>query len=229
MPCQIERPSDANAPPVPGKPLEPAGLGAYCDAAITSKQSLAEIADRRLLAAMATGSRSALARLHSEYFLRLVNFFVHLMPLSAPEVVDDLIADTLFDVWHQCATFASDSSVHVAIMRVAWAHGSRRLANSEACRPSPEALTGSRGGQTQLLSRTASPQLLSEVFEAFSPSGRAIIHLVYAGHSRQEVADVLSISCEAVDACLTSLRTAHHARLVSSDTITTGASWSAEH
>ena len=178
---------------------------------------------------MASGSRSALARLHSQYFSRLVKFFAHLMPLSAPEVVDDLIADTLFDVWRQCANFASDTSIHVAIMRVAWAHASRRLANGEARRPSLEAVTGGRGGETRLSSRPAVPQLLSEEFEALTPSARAIIHLVYSGHSRQEVGDVLSIPGEAVDACLTSWRTAHPGRLVASDSHTTGANGGAEH
>ena len=226
---QTERPSDANAPAVPRQPPEPADAGTYCDAAITDKRSRADIADRRLLTAMATGSRPALARLHSGYFSRLVKFFVHLMPLLAPEVVDDLIADTLFEVWRQCATIASDSSVHVAIMRVAWAHGSRHMANSHAHGPSTEALSGSCSGQTLVPNGTAVPQLSSGVFEALTPSGRAVMHLVYAGHSRQEVADVLSISCEAVDAFLTSWRTAHPARLVSCDSITTGAVGGAEH
>jgi hypothetical protein len=145
MHCQTERTSDANAPPVTRELREPENGRARCDAAITVRPPSADIADRRLLTAMASGSRSALARLHSHYFSRLVRFFVHLMPLSAPEVVDDLIADTLFEVWRQCATFASDSSVHVAIMRVAWGHASRCLANSEARRASPEALRpGSR-------------------------------------------------------------------------------------
>lgn len=224
-----ERTSDANAPIVSRAPGEAAGAETCCDAATNGKRSQAEIADRRLLAAMATGSRAALARLHREYFSRLVKFFTHLMPSAAPEVVDDLIADTLFDVWSQCATLASDSSVHVAIMRIAWAHGSKRLANSEARRPSAEALPGSRGEQGGFSSRTAMSQPLSEVFEALSPSGRAVIHLVYSGHSRQEVAEVLSISCEAVDASLTSWRTAHRARLVSSDSITPGVNRSVEH
>jgi DNA-directed RNA polymerase specialized sigma24 family protein len=226
MHYHTEHTSDANEPPVPLARREARGRGACCDAAIIRERAFADIADRRLLRAMATGSQSALARLHCEYFSRLVKFFAHLMPLSAPEVVDDLIADTLFDVWRQCVTFASDSSVHVAIMRVAWAHGSRRLASSE---DTPEALSGSRGGQVRLGSQTGVPQLLSEVFEALTPPGRAIIHLVYSGHSRQEVAYVLNISCEAVDACLTSWRTAHGAGLVSSDSITTGAIWGAEH
>ena len=229
MHCQTERTSDANAPPVTRELREPENGRARCDAAITVRRPIADSADRRLLTAMASGSRSALARLHSHYFSRLVRFFAHLMPSSAPEVVDDLIADTLFEVWRQCATFASDSSVHVAIMRVAWGHASRCLANSEARRPSPEALSGCRGAETRLSSRPAVPQLLSEEFEALIPSARAIIHLVYSGHSRQEVGEVLSISCEAVDACLTSWRAAHPGRLVSSASHTTRANWNAEH
>ena len=223
-----ERTSD-DAPGVPRAPREDAGAEGCCDAAVIGKGSLADIADRRLLAAMATGNSSALARLHREYFSRLVRFFAHLMPSSAPGVVDDLIADTLFDVWRQCATFASDSSVHVAIMRIAWAHGSTCLANGEARGPVAEALSGSSGEQARFPNRTEVPHLSPEVFEALSPSARAIIHLVYSGHSRQEVADVLGISCEAVDASLTGWRTAHRTWPVSSDELTIAVNRSAGH
>jgi DNA-directed RNA polymerase specialized sigma24 family protein len=178
---------------------------------------------------MATGNRSALGRLYGVYFSRLLKFFAHLMPRAAPEVLDDLIADTLFDVWRQCATFASDSSVCAAIMRLAWANGSRRLADGPAHRPLPEVGSGSPGERTGIGSLTAGPQLLSEVFEALAPSARAIIHLVYSGHSRQEVAYVLCVSCEAVDACLTSWRSAPRTLSVSSDSTATGGSSGAEH
>lgn len=226
MYCHTEHTCDANAPAVPPAPRAPVNVGTCCNAAIT--RSLADVAERRLLAAMSRGSRPALARLHGEYFSRLGKFFANLMLLSAPEVVDDLIADTLFDVWRQCATFASESSVHVAIMRLAWAHGSKRLATSAARRPSPEPLPRSRGRLTRLSSRIEAPQL-SEVFEALPPSERATIHLVYSGHSRQDIADILSISCESVDACLSSWMVAHRRPLVSSDSITTGAKWGGEH
>jgi DNA-directed RNA polymerase specialized sigma24 family protein len=218
-------PSDANESPVPCALPQPVTAGICCDAAMRGKGALADIADRdllrALLRALATGSRSALARLHCEYFPRLVAFFAQLMPLAAPDELDDLIADTLFDVWRQCVNFASDSSVHVAIMRVAWAHGSRRLANNEARRHSPEARSGSRGGPTRLSSQTGPPQPLSEAFEALTHSERAIILLVYSGHSRQEVADIVSISCEAVDASLTSWRKAHRIPIVPSDAVIT--------
>ena len=202
-----ERPSDVNAPPVPRHPIGPGGVGRCGTAA---GRGTADTSDRRLLADMATGNRSALARLHSEYFSRLASFFAHVMPLSAPNVVDDLIADTLFDVWSRCATLANDCSVHVAIVGVAWSHVSRRL-------------PGGDGSRTTLL------QPAAQIFEALTPLGRAIIHLVYAGHSRQEVADVLSISCEAVDACLTSWRAAPSGRLVSSDSFAAAASDGPQH
>jgi DNA-directed RNA polymerase specialized sigma24 family protein len=157
-----------------------------------------------LLGAISTGSRSALRLLHTEYFSRLVKFFSHLIPSSTPEVVDDLIAETLFDVWRTSATFASDSSVHVAIMRRAWAHANEHLASSEAGQPASEPLCRTRDGQTRLPVRTEAGRLTAEAFAALPPMGRVVIHLVYSGHSRQEVADIVNTPCESVDAHLSS-------------------------
>ena len=163
-----------------------------------------DIADRRLLSAIAAGSRSAMRLLHAEYFSRLVKFFTHLLPASTPEVVDDLIADTLFDVWCTSATFASDSSVHVAIMRLAWAHGSKHLASSEARQLTPEPLRRTRDRRAPLAVRTEAEQPTAEALAALPPMGRVVIHLVYSGHSRQEVADIVSTPRESVDAHLSS-------------------------
>jgi DNA-directed RNA polymerase specialized sigma24 family protein len=163
-----------------------------------------DIADRRLLSAIAAGSRSAMRRLHTEYFSRLVKFFTHLTPSSTPEVVDDLIADTLFDVWCTSANFASDSSVHVAIMRIAWAQGKRHLASSEAAQPTQAPLYLTQDPQTRLAVRTEAEQLTAEAFAALPPMGRVVIHLVYSGHSRQEVADIVNTPRESVDAHLSS-------------------------
>ena len=193
-----------DATPAASAPWTSPDAGICCDAASTSKESLMDIADRRLLSAIAAGSRSAMRLLHAEYFSRLVKFFTHLLPASTPEVVDDLIADTLFDVWCTSATFASDSSVHVAIMRIAWTHGKKHLASSEARQPTLEPLYGTRDRQTRLAGRTEAEQLTAAALAALSPIGRVVIHLVYSGHSRQEVADIVSTPRESVDAHLSS-------------------------
>ena len=200
MNCRAEHTCDAT-PAATSASRASADVGTCCGAAITS-ESLADDADRRLLGAISRGSRSALRLLHAEYFSRLVKFFTHMMPSLTPEVVDDLIADTLFDVWCTSATFAGDCSVHVAIMRLALAQGSKHLASSEARQHTPEPLCRTRDRQTGLGVRTEAEQLMAEAFAALPPMGRAVIHLVYSGHSRQEVADIVNTPCESVDAQL---------------------------
>ena len=191
-------------PAATSTPPASADVGTCCGAAITRRESLADIADRRLLGAISAGSRSALRLLHTEYFSRLVRFFSHLIPSSTQEVVDDLIAATLFDVWRTSATFASDSSVHVAIMRLAWAHANEHLASSEAGQPASEPLRRTRNWQTRLPVRTEAEELTAELFAALPPMGRVVVHLVYSGHSRQEVADIVNTSRTSVDAHLSS-------------------------
>ena len=192
----------AATPAATSAPWASADVGTCCGATITSRDSLADSADRRLLGAISAGSRSAIRRLHAEYFSRLVRFFTHLLPLPAPEVVDELIADTLFEVWRTSATLASDCSVHVAIMRIAWIHGKQHLASSEARRSSLGPLYDTRERQTRLAVRTEAEQLTAEAFASLPPMGRVVIHLVYSGHSRQDVADIVDTSCEFVDAHL---------------------------
>jgi DNA-directed RNA polymerase specialized sigma24 family protein len=157
-----------------------------------------------LLGAIAAGSRSAIRLLHAEYFSRLVKFFAHLLPLSTPEVVDELIADTLFDVWRTSATLASDCSVHVAILRIAWVHGKQHLASIEARQSTLGPLYGTRERQTRVAVRTEADQLTAEAFASLPPMGRVVIHLVYSGHSRQDVANIVNTPCESVDAHLSS-------------------------
>src|SRR5579862_6061565 len=94
-----EHTSDVHASPAPPAPREPSGAASCCDAAIEDAREFADSEDRGLLRDMASGNRSAVGRLYGVYFSRLLKFFAHLMPRAAPEVLDDLIADTLFDVW----------------------------------------------------------------------------------------------------------------------------------
>jgi DNA-directed RNA polymerase specialized sigma24 family protein len=164
----------------------------------------AGITERRLLATISRGSRSALRRLHSLYFSRLVKFFVHLAPLSAAEVIEDLVADTMFDVWRTRASLERCPSLHVAIMRIAWAHASTHLAHSEV--PAPPLQQSSNGPEPNnwLSSRPEALRPLSDVLATLHVNERAVVHLVHSGHSHQEVADILRMSCHTVNAYLVS-------------------------
>jgi DNA-directed RNA polymerase specialized sigma24 family protein len=158
--------------------------------------------ERRLVAAISAGSRSALRRLYVLYFPRLARFFTHLTAMSATDVVEDLITDTMFDVWRKSATFERKYSAHVSIMRLAYAHGSKRLAEGDRLRSSPELLRRGSGCDALLFGSPKAPLPLPEVLATLRVAERAVVHLVHSGHSRQEVADILSMPGESVDAHL---------------------------
>lgn len=172
-------------------------------------------AERQLLAAISAGSRSALRRLHMLYFPRLVRFFTHLAATSATDVIEDLVTDTMFDVWGKSATFERERPVHVSIMRLAYVRGRQRLAEGDRLRCSPNSGLPGSNCDTRLPGSSEVSVALPEVFATLHVAERAVVHFVHSGHSRQEVADILRMSGESVDAHLASSMIALHPWLVS--------------
>ena len=241
MLCQAQRVSDTSVPsPDPAQGTR-ADATACCNAARTTEGAFtdvsalgaegalraiseprADLTERLLLAAISKGSRFALRRLHALYFSRLANFFTHLVPMSSAEIIDDLVADTMYDVWRMSATLGRGPSVHVEIMRIAWNHGSKHLAYS-AVQPSfPERLSSGAESKTWLSTGTEALRSLSGVLATLHVNERAVVQLVHSGHSRQEVADILSMRCDAIDAYLASAMIALHPWLVARASSTTG-------
>jgi DNA-directed RNA polymerase specialized sigma24 family protein len=144
--------------------------------------------------------------LYFRYFPRLAKFFSHVVTTSDPHVIEDLIGEAMLRICHQSAALATERSVHVSIMRIAYRCGCERLpADGHPSRlaPRPSARTPGRYGKPE------SPwQSLHKILAALPAAERAVVHLVYSGHSCQEVADILGMRCESVDAHLTSSRAA---------------------
>jgi DNA-directed RNA polymerase specialized sigma24 family protein len=172
-----------------------------------------EETDRQLLAAMAAGSRVALERLHLCYLPRLAQFFTHLTAVSATETIDDLIADTLFEVWCSSATFTKQTSVYLSIMRLAYDRGRRRLAQAEPSQPDLDSLNERPARERWPANRSEAIPDLPDVFATLRVAERAVAYLVFSGHSRQEVLDILGMSQEAVDEHLASSLILLHPRL----------------
>ena len=100
--------------------------------------------------------------------------------------------------------------VGVAIMRIAWAHVSTHLARSEVPLPPPHQSSDAPESNTSLSSRPEALPPLSDVLATLHVNERAVMHLVHSGHSRQEVAEILSMSWHTVDAYLASSMIALH-------------------
>jgi DNA-directed RNA polymerase specialized sigma24 family protein len=133
-------------------------------------------------------------QLYLSYFTSLTNFFWHLTARS--DLIEELINDTMLELWFEGVSIGANTSVSVAIMGLAYSCGLKRLASA-----SPQYWLGPRQRDDPNGSNLQ-PSLVE-----LGTSERAALHLAHAvGHSRQDIADIMNISCESVDALLGAAR-----------------------
>ena len=158
-------------------------------------QQSSEEPERALLTLVSAGDRSAMEKLHVLYFARLANFFLQLT--TKRDLVDDLIIDTMVEVWKKGASLAANISVSVAMMRLAYSCGMKRIVEAGETRPHlrhaiPDADTAPN-------KKDCSLNLPIEE--------RVLLHLVYARrHSRSDIACIMNVSCQCVDVLLDDAR-----------------------
>jgi len=164
-----------------------------------------EEAERALLAFISAGDRSAMDRLYVLYFATLANFFLHLT--AHADLVEELINDTMVEVWRRGASIGANASVAVSIMGLAYSNGQKRVAKVRAPRlhSQPSALHTEQGSPRATTLEESSR--LDESLLKLPVEERALLHLVYiGGYSRRDIADIMNISCECVDVLLSDAR-----------------------
>jgi RNA polymerase sigma factor (sigma-70 family) len=169
-----------------------------------TKQS-AQSPERELLATISAGNRTAMADLYFLYFTRLGNFFLHVT--GDPDLVEELIHMTMFDVWRKSQTIGSDASVSAWIMGLAYSHGQTRLARAELASRHvfPPASRPEHDGA--LTTASQKPRNLQDLLLSLRFEERAVVHLVYAGgYSLQNIADIMNMPRERVNLLLTQAR-----------------------
>ena len=168
------------------------------------KQPTEEV-ERALLALISAGDRSAMDRLYVLYFARLVKFFMHLT--AHADLVEELINDTMVEIWREGAPIGANASVAVWIMGLAYSHGQKCVAKGGARRLHAQpSVLHTENDSPQSTTLEASSRL-DEFLLSLSVEERALLHLVYSGgHSRRDVADIMNISCECVDVLFGGIR-----------------------
>jgi DNA-directed RNA polymerase specialized sigma24 family protein len=78
------------------------------------------------------------------------------------------------------------------------------------CVPPPQQFSNGPESRTWLWNRPEALPPLSDVLATLHVNERAVVHLVHSGHSREEAADILSMSCHSVDTYLASSMIALH-------------------
>jgi hypothetical protein len=139
--------------------------------------------DRDLVERVAAGDRWALRALYLAYFPRLAAFLSHLTTAPA----EDLINDILLDVWRFAASGEAQESIHVWIMQLALRHA---------------------GLHPPLFAPRAGTSRKAALLANLSLEERAAMHLVYTGHTRSQVMQILGAGEAEMDRLLTGARVA---------------------
>ena len=167
---------------------------------LSDSRRQSDAADRVLLALVSTGDRRALDQLYIRYFARLAKFFQN-MTLRA-DVVEELINDTMLEVWKAGEPLLPDASVLLAIMQLAYSRVQQYFAEVRADEPRSQRDVHDWERSRPTLAEAIRCNLLT-FLSKLPIEERAVVHLVYAsGCSRQEIADVMGIACEHVDVLL---------------------------
>jgi RNA polymerase sigma-70 factor, ECF subfamily len=163
-----------------------------------------EAGERALLSLVSAGDRCAMEQLYIRYFARLAKFFQNVT--TRADLAEELINDTMFEVWKEGASIGANASVFLAIMRLAYSRVQKHFAEPSADEPHSQRDVQDRESSKSLLTTDTSSDL--QIFLSKLPvEERAVVHLVYAsGCSRRETADIMKIACDGVDVLLRDAR-----------------------
>ena len=182
-------------------PTPPAGRVATGQSSAGNQST--EAAERALLALVSTGDRCAMDQLYLRYFARLAKFFQNMT--VRVDLVEELINDTMFEVWKEGASIGT-ASVFLAIIRLAYSRVQKHFAEARADEPHSQQDVQDGELSTSLLT-TDTPSDLQIFLSKLPVEERAVVHLVYgSGCSRRETAGIMKIACDCVDVLLRDVR-----------------------
>jgi RNA polymerase sigma-70 factor (ECF subfamily) len=163
-----------------------------------------EAGERALLSLVSAGDRCAMEQLYIRYFARLAKFFQNVN--TRADLAEELINDTMLEVWKERRSISANSSVLLAIMGAAYSRVQKHFAEAKANDPHLQGAVQDTEHSRSLLT-IDTPSDLQIVLSKLPVEERAVVHLVYAsGCSRRETADIMNISCDCVDALLSDAR-----------------------
>ena len=149
--------------------------------------------DRALLARVATQDKVAFEALYAKYFSSLSRYLTRL--LRRPEMIEEVVNDTMYVVWQKAGTFEGRSKVSTWITGIAYLKGIKAL---DHLRMVPE-----DGAQTlseefdleddnDVIQKLGLDEWLRSGLHALSADQRSVVELTYfSGFSYQEIADVM--------------------------------------
>ena len=144
-----------------------------------------------LLQRVAVKDRKAYERLYRVFHPRLTRYLMRM--LRRPELVEEVVSDTLFVVWEKAARFEGRSKVSTWMTGIAYLKGIKALDKLKTMpEQQAEELQEQVASDTDLISRVGLNEWLVNGLDMISADQRSVVELTYfSGYSYQEIADIM--------------------------------------
>jgi RNA polymerase sigma factor (sigma-70 family) len=162
-------------------------------------QTLPKCDEMHLMRLVARGDRRAFESLYRMYHLRLARFLFNLV--RKPEVIEEVVNDTLLAVWRRPENFSGKSKLSTWIFAIAYRKALR--ARSRLDEPLEESDTETRAseeaGPEEQLGRGQTHEALLGAMGSLSADHRAVVHLTYFQElGYKEIAEIMDCPVDTV-------------------------------
>jgi RNA polymerase sigma-70 factor (ECF subfamily) len=150
--------------------------------------------DVKLLQRVATKDKVAFEELYRQYYRQLSRYLSRL--LRRPEMVEEVVNDTLFVVWEKASQFQGRSKVSTWITGIAYLKGIKAL---DRVKKMPEQNSNSLLALEQieeednLITKLGLQEWLRDGLDRISPEQRSVVELTYYfGYSYVEISEIMA-------------------------------------
>jgi RNA polymerase sigma-70 factor (ECF subfamily) len=147
----------------------------------------------KLLQRVAVKDKIAFERLYAQFYPKLTRYLSRMM--RRPEMVEEVVSDTLFVVWEKASTFQGRSKVSTWITGISYLKGIKAL---DKLKTMPEQNADdifeheTIAEKRDLINKIGLDEWLKSGLDRISADQRSVVELTYfAGHSYQEIADIM--------------------------------------
>ncbi len=160
---------------------------------LTTKRGEEDEEHLRLLQRVATKDKTAFEKLYKRFHPQLSRYLSRI--LRRPELVEEVVSDTLFVVWEKAHQFQGRSKVSTWITGIAYLKGIKALDKlktmpEQQARELNDVELSLEGDD--LISKMGLSEWLASGLDQISAEQRSVIELTYfSGYSYQEIADVM--------------------------------------
>lgn len=160
---------------------------------LSTRRGRQDADDLELLQRVATKDKVAFERLYTRYFPQLTRYLARLT--RRPELVEEVVNDTMFVVWEKAVGFEGRSKVSTWITGIAYLKGIKAL---DRLRTMPEqsaenlAEVDEIEESRNLINKLGLDDWLASGLDLISAEQRSVVELTYfSGYSYQEIAEIM--------------------------------------